>query len=611
MKSAVIKSLLTLLLLAFSSFLNAGSLGEKLDSIFTDDAVEDEILDPEIAFLFNSRVVDAEHLSLGWTVESGYYLYQNRFSFKSLTPSISVGEITFPAGKAKNDPAFGDVIVYPDDVELNVPIVRSTSEPVNLELEIKYQGCKEDSICYPPITKLVSFDLPAATASKPGSTEVTATVNISEQDAISRQLSEKSLWVNLAIFFVFGLLLALTPCVFPMIPILSGIIVGQGENMSTRKAFILSLAYVLAMALTYAVLGMIAGSFKLNLQAASQNLWVILAFSFIFIVLALSMFGFYEITMPAAIQSRLGKLSDKQGSGSVQGAMVMGVLSAIIVGPCVAPPLAGALLFISQSGDALLGGAALFAMGLGFGVPLLVIGTSAGKLLPEAGVWMNSIKAVFGVIMLGVAIWFLERILPGLLSMLLWAILLIVSAIFMGALDHLEYDSVWSARLKKGLGLVLLLYGCLVLIGAVLGNRDVLNPLANVSFTEDVMAKQKLDFSLVKSESELDALLHKANENQQAVMLDFYADWCVACKEMEKYTFSEPAVQAALDSALLIKADVTANDEIDQALLDRFNLFGPPATLFFVNGEERQPYRLVGFVKPDRFLPHVKQALKP
>lgn len=614
------KRLLIFLLLLMTSVVSADSFSDRLGNIFSNDSSADEILDPDLAFLFSSEVIDGENIRLTWQIEDGYYLYQNRFAFESRTEGAQVGRFSLPNGKEKKDPTFGQVVINTGSIEIIIPVIRLDEKQQELQMQVAYQGCKENSICYPPIKKLVDFVLPEVMAEqtdvdpKASSDNVSEmTLKLSEQDAITKQLSEKGLLVNILVFFGFGLLLALTPCVFPMIPILSGIIVGQGKEITTRHAFMLSLVYVLAMALTYAVLGVIAGSFHFNLQAASQNVWVISAFSAVFVLLALSMFGFFELQLPAALQTRLNTLSSQQKSGSFHGTAIMGVLSAIIVGPCVAPPLAGALFYISQTGNALFGGLALFSMGLGFGVPLLIIGASAGKLLPKAGDWMEVIKAVFGVVMLGVAIWFLERILPGPVTLILWAALLIVSAMYMGALDKLESSSSWS-RLWKGLGLVLLFYGGILIVAATLGGKDVLNPLENISFTSVSNGQQEtkgLDFKKIKSVDDLNAELVNANKVGKAVMLDFYADWCVVCKEMEKYTFNKPAVQAALQNVILLKADVTENDEIDNALLKHFNLFGPPAILFFVeDGKERQPYRLVGFVEADTFISHAKEATR-
>ena len=603
--------LLVLSSLSFS--VGAASLSDRLSqAIGNIGTPSDEILDPEIAFLFSSELIDGQTLKLRWQIEQGYYLYQNRFAVESQSSNLSIGNFTLPDGKEKDDPSFGLVIVNTGDTEFTVPLIRQQLEQHSAQILVKYQGCKEDAVCYPPQEKRIDLTLPTITEAATltvNSTENTNTQSkVSEQDQILQKLTEGNILANIAVFFVFGLLLSLTPCVFPMIPILSGIIVGQGQHITTARAFVLSLVYVIAMALTYAVLGILAGTFEINLQAASQNIWVILGFSAIFVLLALSMFGFFELQLPSALQSRLSSMSDQQQSGSLKGVAVMGILSAIIVGPCVAPPLAGALLYISQTGDAALGGLALFAMGLGFGVPLLIIGTSAGKLLPKAGGWMDTIKAIFGVVMLGVAIWFLERILPGSVTLLLWAALLIVSAVYMGALEAVDKANKWSG-LWKGLGIVILLYGMVLVLASAMGGVNPLKPFHSVSFLSADNSKQQLAFKTIKNAGDLEKELEMAGAQGKFVMLDFYADWCVVCKEMETYTFSDADVIDSLSDVILLKADVTQNDEQDKALLSKFNLFGPPAILFFDhNGVERKGYRLVGFIEADPFIAHIEQA---
>ena len=393
-----------------------------------------------------------------------------------------------------------------------------------------------------------------------------------------------------------------------MIPILSGIIVGEGVRITRTRAIMLTLSYVLAMALTYAVLGVIAGLFSFNLQAASQNIWVISLFSGVFVLLALSMFGFYELQLPSSWQNKVVANQSNSGRGTLTGAALMGLLSAVIVGPCVAPPLAGALLYISQTGDAQLGGLALFAMGLGFGVPLLIIGISSGELLPRAGAWMNNIKRVFGVIMLGVAIWFLERVLPETFTLLLWAALFIVSAIFLGALDRQEKGINYWRRLHKGLGLMMMFYGGILIYAAVSGGGTVLAPF-NKRILSNNFTTETLPFVYVANISELNEQLQQSKLEGKSVMLDFYADWCIECKQMEAHTFSKLSVQEILQDINLLKADVTKNNDSDKILLKHFGLFGPPAIIFFnQQSEEIKSHRLIGFFKPENFIEHIKQV---
>jgi len=435
---------------------------------------------------------------------------------------------------------------------------------------------------------------------------------LSEQDSIAKRLSEGNLFATLLAFFGFGLLLAFTPCVFPMIPILSSIIVGQGDNMTTRRGFVLSLVYVLAMAATYTLAGIFAGLFGENLQSAFQNPWILSTFTAVFVLLALSMFGFYDLQMPAFIQGRLTEISNRQKGGNLGGVAVMGFLSALIVGPCVAAPLAGALIYIGQTGDAVLGGLALFALSLGMGAPLIAIGTGAGKLLPRAGRWMDAIKAVFGVLLLAVAIWMLERILPAYVTLALWAALLILSSVYLRALDALPVEASGWARLWKGLGVVSLVYGVLLLIGAASGARDPLQPLQGIlatghTGTATAIQEAHLPFKRIKNLADLDRELAAAHTQGRPVMVDFYADWCVSCKEMEKYTFTDPKVHQALSNYVLLQADVTANDDADKALMKRFNLIGPPSILFFDSqGKEHKELALVGFKPAEAFVKHVK-----
>ncbi|MEE9551576.1 MAG: protein-disulfide reductase DsbD [Gammaproteobacteria bacterium] len=601
--------------LAMSGNVGADSFGDRLDAVFNKlntDNTEPEILDPDEAFIMSVDQTASDQLNVHWQIADGYYLYRDHFKFEIVGNGIALGAAEISRGKIKEDPDFGSVEVLHYQAVARLPLIRDSRTGVPVELVVAYQGCKEDVICYPPVSKTVSLLLPVSgISSAVAATDSSAaglSVKLSAQDSITQRLKEETLLFNILVFLGFGLLLAFTPCVLPMIPILSGIIVGQGEHITTQRAFFISLAYVLAMACTYAILGVMAGSFNLNLQTAAQNVWVISVFSGVFVLLALSMFGFCELQLPNNWQNHLSVVSDRQQSGTIKGAAVMGVLSAIIVGPCVAPPLAGALLYISQTGNAVLGGFALLAMGLGMGFPLLVIGTSAGKLLPKAGGWMENVKRVFGVVLLGVAVWFLERILPGPVTLVLWALLLIVTAIYLGALDKLETNAKWQ-KLSKGLGLAMLLYGAVLIIGAAGGGDDVFRPLQGITLSADKAQQARLEFKTIKSVSDLEQELNIAGQENKAVMLDFYADWCITCKEMEKKTFHDPAVHMALQDVVLLQADVTKNDDLDVALLKKFNLFGPPAILFFDdNGQERQAFRLVGFVEVDQFVQHIRKA---
>ena len=432
----------------------------------------------------------------------------------------------------------------------------------------------------------------------------------SEQDALAKMLLNNPSGALFA-FFIAGILLAFTPCVFPMVPILSGIIAGQGERMTTSRAFWLSLVYVLAMAVTYTVAGVLAGLFGQNLQALFQNPWILGFFIAIFIALAFSMFGFFELQLPSRLQTRLTEASNQQKGGSLTGVAVMGFLSALIVGPCVAPPLAAALIVIGASGSAVLGGAALFALSMGMGVPLILFGVSAGKLVPKAGPWMDSIKAVFGIALLALAIWMLERIVQGPVILLLWGVLAIASGVYLGALESIPQGASGWKRLWKSLGLVLLLLGTIEIIGAASGGEDWMKPLKKTRSGRSVNSVEHVTFQGIKSLSDLDAAVEGANQSGQPAMLDFYADWCVECIRMERNTFGEPEIQSLFAEIKPLQADVTENDNTDQALMQKYDVIGPPAILFFDRqGKEMPAFRLVGYFETDEFAKHLKNVLE-
>ena len=585
---------------------SAQSIGERLKDLVgsdNDSFSRYGILDPDQAFRLTTKPLGPDTVQFTWVVAEGYYLYRDKFSLVSLADDVRIDQtaLRIPRGKVKQDESFGEVEVNTGLIVVDAPLVRANDGISNALFRVGYQGCKEGSVCYPPQLREIGVDLGQTLSAV---VQPVSRAQLSVQDRITARLKQGSLILNVLAFFVFGLLLSLTPCVFPMIPILSGIIVGQSGTVTGQRGFLLSLAYVLAMALTYSLLGVLAGTFQVNLQAASQNVWAISAFSLVFVILALSMFGYYELRMPAAIQTRLSSLSQPRQQTGLYSSAAMGAVSAIIVGPCVAPPLAGALLYISQTGDALLGGAALFSMGLGFGAPLLVIGASAGSLLPRVGAWMEKVKQGFGIIMLGVAIWFLERVIPGAVAMLLWALLVILAALLIGALDRTER----TGKAFKAVGIAGLIYASTLIIGALSGSQDMLRPLAHLAGKP--AASSSLEFQRIKSAADLDRTLAAAAVAGKFVMLDFYADWCVTCIEMEHDTFTEPEVKRVLSDVILVQADVTRNDSEDQRLLERFQLFGPPAILFFgTDARELQEYRLIGYVKPEQFLQHLAKLL--
>ncbi len=572
-------------------------------------AFENKLLPADQAFQFFPSVKNGNTLILNWNIANGYYLYREKFQVKIVRPdNIQLGDYQIPRGIPEHDEAFGPVEVFYKEVAFEVPLQRSGTTPQNLTLLVKYQGCASRGVCYPPIQKTVELALPAS-AQTVASTAITNSSQPppSEQDQIVNALHQDTLLLTLLSFLGFGLLLAFTPCIFPMIPILSGIIVGQGKNITTHKAFLLSLCYVTASALTYTVLGILAALFGSNLQATFQQPWIIVLFSAIFVLLAFSMFGFYNLELPKSLQSKLHNSSDKHRDGSFIGAAIMGALSSLIVGPCVAAPLAGALIYIGQTGDAVLGGSALFALGFGMGIPLLLMGASAGKLLPKAGAWMNSTKAVFGVIMLAVSAWMLDRILPSSIMMLIWSMLLIIPAIYLSAIDALPDNASGWQKLFKGFGVIMLSYGVILLIGLSTGNTNPLKPLAHIG-GESKNIERKLSFKRITSTDELDNNLATAKTNNQWLMLDFYADWCISCKEMEAYTFSDPRVLKKLGKVILLQADVTANNEADKALLKRFNLIGPPGIIFFDPNNENNEMQIIGYQDAEKFLSLLNQA---
>ena len=619
--TSFLSALLLGLMLAPPAMAVEGDLADRLKALSDElglSNTEQVVLSPDEAFIFFADATDGETIKAEWEISDNIYMYRDKFRFEIIDANgqaISLGEPQSPPGKKKFDESFGDTEVYYKHVSINIPVIRQAGAKQTISLQAHYQGCVEDSFCYPPQKKTIDIDLPKLTKASFTATDSGSSNSenefVSDQDQLASSIATDSLWLTILIFFGLGLALAFTPCVFPMVPILSGIIVGQGKQLTTAQAFTLSLVYVLAMALTYTVAGVLAGLFGANLQAAFQNPWIISSFVLVFIALSLSMFGFYELQMPNSIQSKLTQISNSQKSGNLMGVAIMGVLSALIVGPCVAAPLVGALIYIGESGDAVRGGLALFALSMGMGAPLLAIGASAGKLLPKAGPWMDGIKAAFGVMLLAVAVWMLERIVPSFVTMLLWSLLFIFSAVYLGAFDRLKDATGWQ-RFRKGGAIALLVYGCFVMLGAVSGGDDVTRPLYGTSLLAGKSVEnKKLSFKTIKSVEELQQEIKVASANNQTVMLDFYADWCVSCKEMEKYTFSNSDVQASLSNTLLLKADVTANDEIDQALLKHFGIYGPPSIMFYDDeGNERKPYRVVGFMKAEQFKQHIDQALQ-
>ncbi len=532
------------------------------------------------------------------------YVYEDRLNIKDLDPDDGIDlHVKKLSTAVKHD----SDMVYVTPPLFEVTFSGSGSAKA-IKILLEYQGCSEQGLCYNPMEKEFTIDVDATMLQSTTAAAGGASDPRSESDEIAAIFKDGSIVAVLAAFFGFGLFLALTPCVFPMIPILSSIIVSQGENMSAKRGFFLSLIYVLAMAMAYTIAGILAGLFGSNIQAALQDPVVLTLFALVFVALAVSMFGFFEIGIPQSWQTRISKYSGKAGEqGGVVGVAIMGFLSALIVGPCIAPPLAGALIYIGQTGDALLGGAALFVMSLGMGVPLLIIGTGAGKFMPRPGGGMTTVTKVFGVMMLGIAIWMLSRIIPEALSMFLWAVLLIVSAVYMGVLEPLKEGTRSFNALFKGLGVVMLLYGVALIYGALTGAGNPLNPLehhanrAALSVSQQNSGSADIHFITVRSLQELESELAKAKGKR--VLVDFYADWCTSCKELEHVTFKDPDVVEKMGTFVLIQADVTDNGEQEKALMKAYNVFGPPAILFFdESGILLQGKTIVGYKDPKEFL---------
>lgn len=573
------------------------------DGLFA-NAADTTFLNVDQAFQLSAYADTYNRVTLYWQIADGYYLYKKRLSVNS--DNAQLGEIVLPVGKQQTDEFFGDVEIYEQQLEVSVPIINAGQ---TITLDVGYQGCAHAGLCYPPTTRTLNLELPSTQSNEP---ETANSINnsdsqLSQQDQFAQRLSNQNLTTVLWLFLLAGLLLAFTPCVFPMIPILSSIIAGQSDNMSAGRGFRLSLVYVLAMALTYTLAGILVGMTGANLQIWFQNPWIISSFALLFVILSLSMFGFYELQMPNALQSRLTAISSRQQSGSYVGAGIMGLLSALIVGPCVTAPLIGALIYIAETGDPVVGGLALFALSMGMGSPLLLIGTSAGKYLPKAGGWMEPIKAVFGVMLLALAIWFLERILEMPIILGLSGALLIGCAMFMGVFN--PTTSAW-ARCRQTLAWLLLVYGTLLVIGASAGSHSLMKPLQNIfiSTGESGSHKPHLAFEQIRGVQGLNAVLDQARIESKPVLLDFYADWCIACKELDAYTFTDAGVQSALNGFILIQTDVTENNQEDQELLSSLGLFGPPALLFYdTTGQEDEASRLVGFIEAPAFIQHIER----
>ncbi len=564
----------------------------------TAQAVSGDFLPPTEAFRVEAYPEGSDRLRVEFLVTSGYYLYRSRLNFTTPQAGVTFGPPQMRAGEIKEDEFFGKQEVYHESFTVTLPVSRPPGGDLVLPLVVGLQGCADAGLCYPPEKRRMNVNLPAG-----GASVATGAGGgfVSEQDRLATLIKNGSLPLVLATFFGLGLLLAFTPCVLPMVPILSGIIAGQGAEVTTRRAFGLSLTYVLGMAFMNTLAGIAAAAAGAQVQAAFQKPWIIIAFAALFVILAISMFGAFTIQLPSSLQTKLSDVSNRQRAGTYGGVAVMGALSALIVSACVAPPLFAALAVIGQTGDVIRGGSALFAMSIGMGVPLLVIGTSAGRLLPRAGGWMDVVKKFFGVLMLGVAVWMLARLVGDRVALALWAVPAAIAAVLL-------WRELRPAGLKifvtRGLAVLAGLWALALLAGAALGGHDPLRPIPQWSGAE-----HGVTFRRIKTVAELDRVVAESAAAGKPAMLDFYADWCISCKEMERDTFTDPAVRAALANVTLLQADVTANDADDQALLQRFGIFGPPTIAFYgPDGTERARYRVVGFMPAKEFSNVVAQA---
>lgn len=550
----------------------------------------------DVAFQFSAAAKDSQTIVGIWDIKPGYYLYRDRMAFTPLNPNVDrLGQPIWPTPNSVKDyPGTGKLAVYTGHLMIPVPVLNSADKTILVK--VTYQGCSEAGYCYPPVSKTVQINLEGHYLEpvQPLSIDI-APITFSPTtpaNPISQLFTQHNLFFILLSFFIFGLLLSLTPCVLPMIPILSSIIVGQSKTAHPRS-FGLSLFYVLGMSITYAIIGIIFGYIGSTIQIFLQKPWIIILFSLIFIAMALSLFGFYELQLPEKFRNRLYLLGNRQKSGSYLGALLMGFFATLVLSPCVTPPLVGALGYIGQSGNATLGGLALFVMGFGMGIPLLVIGLFSVKLLPKAGPWMNKIKNILGILMLAVAIWMLARILPAWLTLILWALLSIGTAIALKTFSTATTPGAW---IKKIIGLLLFAYGIVLIIGAFFGNT---NPLRPLTFHKTETA---IHFISVKTIADVNEQLKIAQTQNQPVLLDFYADWCISCKQMDQFTFTNHEVQKALSAFRVLRADVSANDADDQALQQNFHVIAPPTLLFFNQGKEIPNSRIVGEISSPEFL---------
>ena len=550
------------------------------------------------AFELKALSVDGETVAVSWLTKNNYYLYKDKISF--VAEGARIESAIFPKAKLKEDEFFGEVSIYDEPLEVTLLLSDITSNPINLI--IKHQGCWSGGVCYPPQSDTIKVDL---TGSKIYSSTSSEKINTSEL-----RVKEKFRQGGLALFFaafLAGLALSWTPCVYPMVPILSGIIIGQKQTPSNLKAVLMSLAFVFSMSIAYGLIGATAGFFGagINLQAIMQTPWVLVVFSLIFIFLAFSMFGFYDIQLPSKFQNKITNLSNKQSGGNFIGVSIMGFLSALIVGPCVTPFLATALSYVIAGGSALKGGISLFAMGLGMGVPLIIICGWGVNALPKAGPWMESVKQIFGFFMIAVALYLLDRILNPLVSLVIWAVLFTYAPIKIGIFKNLTQEiNIWNI-LFKVLGLIIFAYGLLLWLLVAKGGGDIQKPLDSILYGETIEQSKIIKFNTIKNEDQLNSEITKTVNSNKLLIVKFYADWCISCNKLERVVFSNKAVNQALKVTLTSTLDVTDNNRFNQSMLARFSLVGPPALLFFKNGLEQQSYRIIGEISAEELVEHL------
>lgn len=557
------------------------------------------------AFVFTTYVDQENNITFQWNVAPGYFLYQNKFNFTlSPTSKVNIGKIFWPKGASRTDFEGKTYPIYSGLVKLTVPLLGTFRGPI--VMTINYQGCSLSGFCYAPVSRYLHVDLseikPLQDLTKNVTARSTNQPFLTDQNTTQRIFAGHGVMFILFSFLGLGLLLAFTPCVLPMIPILSGIIVGHQKKISTLHAFSLSFAYVLGMAVTYAIAGMIVASLGSSIQTLFQKPWIIILFSGLFVLLSLSLFGFYELQLPARWQKHTTSLSNRLEGGTYFGVFLMGCLSTLIVSPCVSAPLVGVLAYIAQTGDMFLGGTALLMLGFGMGIPLLLIGTSAGKWLPKAGQWMDSIKKLFGFLMLSVAVWMLSRIVSGPVSLMLWSVLVVGAGLFLSLFCEA------SPRVKvilRMMGSLFLVYGIILIAGAALGNTDPLNPWAGGN---NASANEMSLFKVVKNNNELILEMNAAKKNKKPVILDFYATWCVSCVMMDKTVFSQAAVRTALNDFVLLRIDMTENNLFDQSTMKRLHVVAPPEMVFFdEDGKVLESKQIVGEVSETELLNRINE----